>query len=146
MRLQGSFQINLQVRSDREMTADSSTPTQTLAMKFLDALEVLDVSIIDELYHDEISIWHNTIGRHEAKQENLQMIAAAAGTSLFRKYSERRIHEFNDGFCVQYLLSSKKADGRVLAVQGCLICLVRHGQIIRLDEYLDSAAFADWRK
>jgi ketosteroid isomerase-like protein len=45
----------------------------------------------------------------------------------------------------QHVLRAQLKNGRELALPACIICVVKHGRITRLDEYVDSAPLSALR-
>src|SRR3546814_19197248 len=64
-----------------------------------------------------------------------------------REYAERRLTTFPGGFVQQHVLKGKRVhDDAEVRLPCAIICKVEGGKITRLDEYLDSAHVAEFRK
>jgi ketosteroid isomerase-like protein len=57
-------------------------------------------------------------------------------------YTDIRRSAIDDGFVQRHVLVATNRAGRRVEVPACVVATVRDGHIIRLDEYLDSAAVA----
>lgn len=124
-----------------------ATDMRALAQRFFDAVGAGDMDAVAACYDDDVVIWHNFDNREKTKADNLATLAAMPGRLDERVYADRRIEIFNGGFVHQHVLTAKrKLDGVSLRMPAIVICRVRDGKIVRLDEYLDSAHVAEFRK
>lgn len=115
-----------------------------LAKRFFDAIEEGDIQTVRAVYAPDAVIWHNTDNIENTREENLAVLDGFIKRIPVRRYENRRLDVFEDGFVHQHLLRGKTRDGRELALPAALICKVKDGRITRLDEYFDSAAVAAW--
>jgi ketosteroid isomerase-like protein len=109
--------------------------------ELFDALERGDVHTIDRLYAPEMTMWFNVSNAEISREENLAAIRDGVGLHRRRTYDDRQIHTFHDGFVAQYTCRVVAKNGRAVPLAACLVGKVYDGQIVRLDEYIDSARF-----
>ena len=120
---------------------------RALAQGFFDAVEAADMDKVASYYTEDVGIWHNFDNKVQTKAENLATLAAIPSRLTDRSYAERRLEVFEDGFVQQHVLRATRIlDGARLELFAAIICRVRNGKIVRLDEYLDSAQVAEMRK
>ncbi len=124
----------------------SESEIRALATRFFDAAERGDLEAIGECFHPEIVLWHNIDEREKDKKEGLSLIAGSIGRLAEREYAERRLGIFPGGFVQQHVLRGTRKDGVRLAMPIAVVCQIREGKIVRLDEYLDTPRVAEARK
>lgn len=110
-----------------------------LAGRFLDAIERGDVAAATACYAPDAVIWHNSDGAETSAAANRKTLEGFVRAAPERRYENRRVTAHENGFVEQHVLRARLADGRELALPACLVCEVRDGAIVRLDEYFDSA-------
>lgn len=106
---------------------------------FFAALEAGDVRAVGALYHDDLVVWHSHTGQVQTRAENLATLQAmlAVGQPVYC------VHErvVQDGRVAQrHTLALTLANGHVAELDAAIFLTVRDGRILRIDEYLDSAA------
>lgn len=119
---------------------------RSLAEKVFGAVEAGDVATVRSLYADDCRIWHNTDDLEQTAEENLAVLSGLTKRLADRVYSQRRLEVFPGGFVQQHVLRGVLADGTSFAMPACIICRVRDGRIVRIDEYVDSARVAEFRR
>jgi limonene-1,2-epoxide hydrolase len=124
----------------------NDTELRALCHRFFDAIERRDLATIATLYAPEFRLWFNVTGNEIGPEENLT--ALREGTSLHRRrtYDDRTINTFATGFVVQYSVNVVAHTGKRTSLWACGVAQCRDGQIVRWDEYLDSAKFAARRE
>lgn len=115
-----------------------------LAANFFAAIEDGNIDAVREIYAPHAVIWHNTDRLASTVDENLQVLTDFVKRIRERRYENRRVEVFADGFVQQHLLTGTRADGVRLALPACLVCKVENGRIMRLDEYFDGAQVEPW--
>jgi ketosteroid isomerase-like protein len=115
---------------------------RALCHRFFDALESRDVETIADLYRDDLAFWFNVTDQTSTKQENLAALSAGYARHRHRRYNDRIVNTFRDGFVMQYTVNISHHDGRETALFPCVVVLCRDGKITRMDEYIDSGKFA----
>jgi ketosteroid isomerase-like protein len=117
-----------------------------LAKDFFDAVERGDIEALKSFYAPNAKIWHNTDGLEQTPEDNVQTLKGFVSRIRDRRYADRRLHVFPEGFVHQHTLSGTKTkDGAQVSLTACIVCRVENGRITRLDEYFDSAAVAQFR-
>jgi ketosteroid isomerase-like protein len=119
---------------------------ERLACGFFDAIEAGDIGRVRDTYATNAVIWHNFDGKKSTREENLATLDGFIRAVPSRRYAERRLDVFDDGFVQRHLLVGKLTNGKEVSLAACVVCSVRDGRIARLDEYFDSAALAKWRE
>jgi ketosteroid isomerase-like protein len=115
-----------------------------LCHRFFDAYEAKDVEELDRIYAPDCIIWHNVFGRDTTRDDNLAAMRRDRGQRR-RTYNDRIINTFEDGFVIQYTLNGVQHSGHRGALWICIVGRCRDGQLVRVDEYMDSGKFAAWR-
>jgi ketosteroid isomerase-like protein len=117
---------------------------RALADRFMAAIEAGDIEGVKRCYHPDVVVWLNTAGKGVDRQSNLDVLAGFVGKTSDRRYENRRVRVFDGGFVQQHLLRTTHLSGPVLELAATLVCEVRDDQIVRLDEYFDSAPLTAW--
>ena len=120
--------------------------TLDLARQFFDAVERGDIAAVRAAYSDDARIWHNFSGVEQTPDENAETLRGFVSRIADRQYRNRRIQIVDGGFVQQHELHGTRGDGAQLVMPACMVCAVRDGKITRIDEYLDSAQVAEFRK
>jgi ketosteroid isomerase-like protein len=129
------------------MATTDETQMRALAQRFFDAVEAGDIETAGSYYAPGVVIWHNFDNVEQTKEQNLAILAAIPRRLGDRVYADRRVEVFAGGFVQQHVLhATRMFDGARLAMPAVIICRVKDGKIVRLDEYLDSAHVAEFRK
>lgn len=117
-----------------------------LAKRFFDAVEASDFDTVHRLYADDARIWHNYNEVTQTRDENLHALRTSAEFACDRRYENRRVEVFPDGFVQQHVLLATRADGVRMTLPAAVICRVRKGRIAQLDEYFDPERRAAFRR
>ena len=115
----------------------------SLADRFVTAVEAGDIDAVRECYATDAVIWHNTDRVEQSVDENLRVLGWMARKLPDRRYRVGRRETFADGFVQQHVLEAPLPGGGEWRMDACLVVRVEAGRIIRLDEYMDSAAVND---
>lgn len=116
-----------------------------LCHAFFDAYQDQRVDIVEQLYAPDCIIWHNCFRRETTGAENVAKLPASYGGQRRRTYNDRRINTFHDGFVIQYTLNGVHHNGHRGALSVCIVARCRNGLISRIDEYIDTGKFPEWR-
>ncbi|MFF0492005.1 nuclear transport factor 2 family protein [Nocardia sp. NPDC004068] len=111
-----------------------------LADRFFAAVSAGDVATLTELYAPDARIWHNDDNAEQTVAENLRVLRWLSRTVEDLRYEDIRRHPLPDGFAQQHVLRGRLAGHGALEVPACLFVRVREGRIVRIEEYVDSAA------
>lgn len=96
--------------------------------------------------HPGVEIWHNTDGVTQSLEDNIRL-----GQWLRRKvpgitFTQVQLLVTEEGFVQRHRMRGQLAEGVVFDVPSCLVATVSgDGLIVRVEEYLDSAALAPLR-
>ena len=113
-----------------------------LARRFVGAIERGDTDAVRACYPPDARIWHNNDGIEQTVDENMKVLGWMARTLPAREYVVSHLDALPDGFVQQHVLRATLPNGATWELPACVIVRVRDGQIVRLDEYLDSAHVA----
>ena len=116
-----------------------------LCEAFFDAYQDRREDVLDRLYADDCIVWHNVFGRDTTRDENLAALPESYKGQRRRTYNDRIINTFEDGFVIQYTLNGVQHSGHKGALWICIVGRCRDGQLVRVDEYMDTSKFAAWR-
>jgi ketosteroid isomerase-like protein len=120
---------------------------RALAQRFFDAIEAGDIEAAGRCYAPDAVIWHNFDNLEQTREQNLAVLAGMPRRLCDCVYADRRVAVLAGGFVQQHVLhATRKFDGARLAMPAAIVCRVNDGRITRLDEYLDSAHVAEFRK
>ncbi|CDO37847.1 nuclear transport factor 2 family protein [Novosphingobium sp. KN65.2] len=117
---------------------------RAVAERFFDAIERGDVETVRDVYHPDVVIWHATDRTESSREENLAVLEGFVARASDRRYENRTLEVFADGFVQQHIVTGTRRDGMRLEMASCVICKVQDDRIVRLDEYFDSAALPQW--
>ena len=94
--------------------------------------------MIEELWNDDIAVWHSGDARDNDYRRAYAVICWFINRTSHRRYEilDRRV--FEGGFVQQHILHATGTDGAVIALRVCIvIALGANGLISRIDEYFD---------
>jgi ketosteroid isomerase-like protein len=109
-----------------------------LAERFMGAIETGDADAVRACYAPDAKIWHNNDGVEQTVDENLRVLRWMMRKLPTRHYRILRREALSDGFLQQHVLEATLPDGAAWAMPACVVIRMKHGLIVRLDEYLDS--------
>ena len=124
---------------------DRDQQMRALAQRFFDSIEKGDIEAVGSCYAEDAGIWHNDDRLVQGRQDNLKLLGRFAAAFPVRRYLERRVQVTADGFVQEHVLHVTRRDGRQFELPAAIICIVKDGRIVRLNEYLDSAQVAALR-
>ena len=116
-----------------------------LADRFIEAIQAGDLEAVKDCYHPEVAVWLNMTGAAVDRAASLAVLSGFAARTSERRYEQRRVRALPDGYVQQHVLHAVHKAGPVLILPAVLVCQVRDGRIIRLEEYFDSAPLIAWR-
>ncbi|MCX4149994.1 MULTISPECIES: nuclear transport factor 2 family protein [Paraburkholderia] len=111
--------------------------TEEIVGRFFAAREEGDVSAVEQLLADDVTIWHNFTGRVQTKQENIDTFVMLNELGSF-KYMVLERHVTGDSLAQRYEAEVVMKSGEVLNIPVAIFMTVRDGQVVRIHEYLDS--------
>jgi len=122
-----------------------SEPVAALARRFVAAIESGDLDAIRAIYAPDARIWHNTDGVDfpgQTVDENLKVLGWMRRVLSDIRYDIARIDETASGYVQQHVLRARTTLGEAFVLPACIVCTVKDGRIVRLEEYLDTAHLA----
>ena len=124
------------------MTNQCHGEIDAIADRFTAAVQAGDAAAIKAMYAADAVIWHNTDRIEQTADQNLAVLTWFVANTATRTYTDVQRTISEDGFAQQHVVVLGFADGRTAEMAACLFVKIRVGLIVRLDEYLDSAAVA----
>lgn len=113
-----------------------------VANELRQCIEAGDVAGVDALYHDDAIVWRNIDNRELVKKQMLRVIDFLANQVSELRYEDVRVQATDDGYVQQHTLQCVGPSGQPVEARACLVVTLRDRKVVRLDEYLDSAAMA----
>jgi ketosteroid isomerase-like protein len=113
-----------------------------VAARLFAAIEAGDIDAVRAIYAPDAEIWHNTDGAVQGPDDNARTLSWVTTNLRGVRYTDVRRSATSTGFVQQHVLVATNRAGQRVAVPACIVATVRDERIIRLDEYLDSAAVA----
>jgi ketosteroid isomerase-like protein len=115
------------------------------ARRFVAAIQAGDAEAVRACYAPDARIWHNIDEVEQTVDQNLKSLDWFVRKLPDRHYDVQRVEALPDGFVQQHVLSATLPDGTRWQMAACVVVRMADGRIIRLDEYIDSAATAALR-
>ena len=109
-----------------------------VADRLFEAIEQSDVALIEELWNNDIAVWHSGDPKDTDYRRAYAVICWFINRTSVRRYEilDRRI--FEGGFVQQHILHAAGTDGSTIAMRVCIVvALGANGLISRIDEYFD---------
>ena len=106
------------------------------------AIEASDVGMIDELWNDDIAVWHSGDQTDNDRARAMRVICWFINRTSTRHYEilDRRL--FEGGFVQQHVLHASGERGSIDMRVCIVVRLAENGLISRIDEYFDPAEMA----
>jgi ketosteroid isomerase-like protein len=116
-----------------------------LCNRFFDAYQDRRIDELRDIYAADCVVWTNVFQKEMSGEENIAALPKSYKMARRRTYDDRRINTFDEGFVIQYTLSGVHHTGHRGALSVCIVALCHDGKITRIDEYMDTSKFRDWR-
>jgi ketosteroid isomerase-like protein len=110
-----------------------------LAEAFVAAIESGDRPALERMMADDCIVHANFTGTDNDRATTLRILRWLQRNVSGFRYEIVRRHTTEDGYVQQHILRGVAPDGTEIAAPACLIVTLRDDQIVRIDEYLDSA-------
>ncbi|WP_420453178.1 nuclear transport factor 2 family protein [Ilumatobacter sp.] len=123
-------------------STETNDDTAALAERVFAAIEAGDLDAVSRMWADDVEVWHNDDGVVQTKGENLKVLGWIVRNTASRAYLDVVRHVHADGFAQRHVLRLEFDDGRTADIPAAIFVGVRAGQVVRVDEYLDSAHVA----
>lgn len=114
-------------------------PHLQIAERLIGAITAGDVEAVRQVYAADCVIWHNNDNLEQSVDANLAVLRWVVQHIRNLRYEDIRRHCTETGFVEQHVLRGTAPNGQELHIPACLVCTVKDGRIMRLDEYLDTA-------
>jgi ketosteroid isomerase-like protein len=112
------------------------------AINFFAAIERGDMKVIEEMYADDLQVWHNFTGLYQNKWDNLNLLDRL-GKFESIKYNPDEIIELDGRLIQRHVLVLTEDGGRVHRVPGVIFLTFHNGKIVNIYEYIDSKHLQD---
>lgn len=110
-----------------------------LADTIFTAIEDGDIDRLRSLWADDVEVWHNTDGIAQTKDQSIAIINWMVRQTASIEYRDIRRTIGDSGFAQRHVLHLTFDDGESVDVPTAIFAEFREGQVVRIDEYLDSA-------
>jgi ketosteroid isomerase-like protein len=104
--------------------------------RFFAALERCDRRALEEIYSDDVRVWHNFTGIEQDKQTNIARLEMAWKLAKLKYDVIERI-ALGDRVIQRHMLRFQREGQPDSLLHAALFITVRDGRIARIDEYLD---------
>lgn len=113
-----------------------------VARSLTERLNARDAEGVLRHYADDVAVWRNFDRRTLNKKQVTKVVGMLVSAIEGLHYEDVRVTPTVTGFVQQHVLRGRAPSGEDLSVPACLVAEIRDGLIVRVDEYLDSAAMA----
>lgn len=121
---------------------DSTAETEALVARFFDAIERGDIATIDELYADDVIVWHNTDDVAQDKAASLALLGHLTHGGARMRYLLEHQTIVGEHVSRRHRVTFDAGEHGSITMPASLHLVVRDGQIHEIHEYLDSAQTA----
>jgi uncharacterized protein len=111
-----------------------------ISRRFFEAVGRWDIATVRELYAPDVKIWHNTDGRQITREEHLEVMRSTQGIATDWVYDLTRCETFEGGCVQEGTAHITLSNGEQVTVTMCAVIDIQDGQIVKFNEYYDSAA------
>jgi ketosteroid isomerase-like protein len=111
------------------------SPHSAIAEALIEAIVRGDRAAADELYADDIVVWHNYDRNDRNKRESLDLISALARDYAQVDATDIRIDHLADGYVQRSVFHTVDHAGTRQQVDAMMRVWVREGRITRIEEY-----------
>ncbi|GAB2631290.1 hypothetical protein ABI214_16560 [Prescottella soli] len=108
-----------------------------LADKMFTALERGEIAVLDEIYHSDVTIWHNWDNAEQSREDNLRILSGIPTRYDDFGYEEPRCTVLEGGFLRQHVIRATIGD-KTVNVPTIFRVFVDGGKVRRIEEYLDA--------
>ncbi|CAN5534579.1 nuclear transport factor 2 family protein [soil metagenome] len=106
------------------------------------SIEGSDVAMIEQLWNDDISVWHSGDRKDNDRDRAMRVICWFINRTSARHYEILDRQLFEGGFVQQHVLHATGAHGSIDMRVCIVVKLAPNGLISRIDEYFDPAEMA----
>ncbi len=110
----------------------------SIADDLFTAMEHSDVGMIQEIWNDDIAVWHSGDGADNNYDRAYAIICWFLNRTTQRRYEILDRRAFEGGFVQQHILHATGTNGATIEMRVCIVvALAANGLISRIDEYFD---------
>jgi ketosteroid isomerase-like protein len=114
-----------------------------VADRLFAAIERTDTAAIEQLWADDVRVWHSGDAADNERAQALRVIYWFIKRTTDRRYEILDRQFFENGFVQQHILHANCRNGGAIAMRVCIVIKVNEdGMITRIDEYFDPADMA----
>jgi limonene-1,2-epoxide hydrolase len=112
------------------------------------AIQARNAEQIRAIYAAGVKIWHANTNAAQTGEENANFLARIFAITSELSYRDVRRYDIDGGVVQQHRLTGKFKDGKPLPdLHACMVIKVAEGKIVSIEEYFDSATFAEvWQR
>jgi ketosteroid isomerase-like protein len=106
--------------------------------RFLGAIEIGDEKVLREVYSDDLQIWHNFTNARMSKEAGVALVMGffRDGVRLRYVFDEQLV--LGNRGVRRHRVEATRPDGQRFDIHVAMFVTIEKGQIVRLDEYVDS--------
>lgn len=124
------------------MPVTDASAIEDVADTLFRAIEGSDVAVIEELWNDDIVVWHSGDREDNDRDRAMRVICWFINRTSSRHYEILDRQLFEGGFVQQHVLRATSEHGSIVMRVCIVIKLGSNGLISRIDEYFDPAEMA----
>lgn len=125
------------------MSIADSDAIVDVADRLFAAIERADTEHIEQLWDDDVLVWHSGDAHDNERAQALRVIYWFIKRTSDRRYEILDRQLFDGGFVQQHILHAGVRSGGSIAMRVCIVIKVGgNGLINRIDEYFDPADMA----
>jgi ketosteroid isomerase-like protein len=125
------------------MSITDSEAIVDVADRLFAAIERADAAQIEQLWDDDVLVWHSGDTADNERPRALRVIHWFIKRTTERRYEILDRQLFDGGFVQQHILHANCSDGGSISMRVCIVIkLGASGLINRIDEYFDPADMA----
>lgn len=114
-----------------------------VANRLFGAIERGDYSAVENLWTDDVLVWHSGDLADNERTRALKVIRWFMNVTVTRSYEILDRQFFEGGFVQQHVLRASRSDDASIEMRVCIVIKVNDGGLItRIDEYFDPADMA----
>ena len=120
------------------MPVTDAAAIEDVADMLFNAIEQTDIAMIQQLWNDDVAVWHSGDPKDNDPARALRVICWFINNTTVRRYQILDRQLFEGGFVQQHILHATGTNGATIAMRVCIVIkLGANGLISRIDEYFD---------
>lgn len=125
------------------MSIAHSAAIVDVADRLFEAIERADTALIEQLWDDDVLVWHSGDAQDNDRPKALRVIIWFIKRTSDRRYESLDRQLFDGGFVRQHILHANAINGGSIPMRVCIVIKMgANGLINRIDEYFDPAEMA----